>query len=132
MKLVAIESPLGAASRAQIEANKHYARSCLKDSLSRGEAPFASHLLYDQPGIYDDLVPNERSQGITAGLAWTSQAQLCAVYVDFGISTGMRMGIQSAERRRIPIEYRAFTHAGRAIIAEIEKNEPKLNFNAKT
>lgn len=102
MKLVIIESPYAG----DIEANVAYARRCIRDSLHRGEAPIASHLLYTQPGILRDEVPGERQWGIDAGLAWGRVADLTAVYVDRGISSGMRYGIESAERMGRPIETR--------------------------
>jgi len=34
-----------------VEANTETARRCVRNSLMRGEAPIASHLLYTQPGI---------------------------------------------------------------------------------
>src|SRR5690606_24498929 len=42
--LVIIESPYSG----DVERNTEYARSCLLDSLRRGEAPIASHLLHTQ------------------------------------------------------------------------------------
>ena len=97
--LVIIESPYAG----DVEKNVAYARRCLKDSLLRGEAPIASHLLYTQPGVLDDTVPDERRLGIEAGLAWGRVANVTAVYIDLGISTGMRMGIARArdEGRRV-------------------------------
>jgi len=74
MKLVIIESPYAG----DIPANIEYARLCVRDSLSRGEAPIASHLLYTQAGILDDNIPSERQWGIDAGLAWHKVAQLSA------------------------------------------------------
>ena len=56
MRLVIIESPYAG----DIEKNVEYARACVRDSLSRGEAPIASHLLYTQPGILKDEIPSER------------------------------------------------------------------------
>lgn len=91
-KLVVIESPLAG----DVEANVAYAKECMRDSLRRGEAPFASHLFYAQPGILDDLVPEERALGIKVGLAWGDAAELTAVYVDRGVSKGMRYGIERA------------------------------------
>lgn len=41
---VVIESPL----KGDYERNTAYARLALRDSLKRGEIPFASHLLYPQ------------------------------------------------------------------------------------
>lgn len=102
MKLVIIESPYAG----DVEANTAYARRCVRDSLSRGEAPIASHLLYTQPGVLDDNVPSERQWGIDAGLAWRAVAQASVVYTDYGISRGMEYGIAAAASAGIPVEYR--------------------------
>lgn len=74
----------------------NYARACLADCLSRGEAPLASHLLYTQPGVLDDTVPGERKKGIEASFVWRIFARATVVYTDFGISTGMQQGIDHA------------------------------------
>jgi hypothetical protein len=58
----------------------------LRDSLLRGEAPIASHLLYTQPGVLRDNVAGEREQGIAAGLALGPVAEATVVYFDKGIS----------------------------------------------
>ena len=99
---VLIESPYAG----DVARNESYARACLADSLARGEAPFASHLLYTQPGVLDDTNPEERRQGIEAGLRWGAAAQLTAVYDDLGITEGMRQGIARAEAEGRPIEVR--------------------------
>ncbi len=104
--LVVIESPLNADTRDGIEQNKAYAKKAMLDSLSRGEAPYASHLLYDQPGILDDLNPDERHRGILAGFAWGAKADIVAVYADLGISRGMRAGIEVAHQRGQTVTYR--------------------------
>lgn len=93
---VVIESPLRADTPEGYERNRQYARACMRDSFNRGEAPFASHLMYDQPGILDDTLPEERKLGIQAGLEWGQVATIRAIYVDLGISGGMRLGIQAA------------------------------------
>jgi hypothetical protein len=96
LRLVVIESPLSAHTRAGIERNKDYAKECMRDSLRRGEAPYASHLLFDQPGILDDTIPLQREQGIMAGFAWGERAERVAFYVDLGISSGMLRGFERA------------------------------------
>lgn len=83
-----------------------YARLCMRDSFLRGEAPFASHLLYTQDGILDDLIAEERKLGIEAGLIWGEAAELTVVYCDYGVSRGMEMGIERAVKAGRPIEYR--------------------------
>lgn len=102
LRRVILESPYAGA----IEENLAYARLCVRDSLLRGEAPIASHLLYTQPGILDDQDPTERMHGIDAGLAWGIVADATVIYIDRGISSGMRHGIANAERDSRPIEYR--------------------------
>lgn len=102
MRLVILESPFAG----DIERNTLYARQCVADSLKRGEAPLASHLLYTQPGILDDTVAVERALGINAGHAWIHLADLCAVYLDHGMSDGMQKGIDLAEFFNVPIAIR--------------------------
>jgi len=93
MLFVIVESPYAG----DVEANEAYARRALHHSLVVcGEAPFASHLLYTQPGVLDDLIPDERQHGIDAGLELAKRADLSAFYVDRGISRGMKYGLQSA------------------------------------
>ncbi|MBU2047373.1 MAG: hypothetical protein KKH61_00090 [Gammaproteobacteria bacterium] len=107
MKLVILESPFAG----DVEANIEYARACVRDSLLRGEAPITSHLLYTQPGVLNDDVPEERAQGIDAGLAWRAVAHASVVYTDRGISKGMEYGIAAAQAAGVPIEYRALNDA---------------------
>lgn len=102
MRLVIVESPYAG----DIERNVEYARACVRDALSRGEAPIASHLLYTQPGVLRDEVPEERQWGIDAGLAWGRVAEATVVYVDRGISRGMQYGIANAEAAGRPVEVR--------------------------
>ena len=103
MKLVIIESPYAADTPEGVAANVDYARRCVADSLARGEAPFASHLLYTQEGILDDTIPEQRTQGIRAGFAWGVCADLRAFYVDRGMSAGMALALM--ELRKLGREY---------------------------
>ena len=105
MHLVILESPFAG----DVKKNILYGRLCVRDSLSRGEAPIASHLLYTQNGILNDNVPEERQWGIDAGLAWRSVAQGSVVYTDLGISTGMEYGIKAAEAAGNTVEYRTLS-----------------------
>ena len=107
MRLVVLESPFAGADDAEVEANVVYARRCLRDCIGRGEAPFASHLLYTQEGVLDDDVPAERELGIRAGFAWRAVAHSTVVYTDRGVSGGMRYGIEDAERHGRPVEFRS-------------------------
>lgn len=102
MRRVIVESPYAG----DIERNTRYARACLRDCLMRGEAPFASHLLYTQDGVLRDAVPEERSLGIKAGAIWIEMADILAVYTDLGVSDGMVEGMIKASKVETPIEKR--------------------------
>lgn len=104
MKLVIIESPFFSKNTQIIKYNMAYATECMKDSLSRNEAPFLSHLLYTR--VLDDNIPSERNFGINAGLEWGKVAHKTVVYMDLGISQGMEYGIDKANENSRPIEYR--------------------------
>jgi hypothetical protein len=74
---------------------------------SAGDAPFPSHALYTQEGVLNDDIPQERDLGIDAGLAIGARLEATVVYVDLGISRGMAMGIERAEREGRPVERRS-------------------------
>jgi hypothetical protein len=106
VRRVILESPY-AGNIWQRWRNRVYARRCVRDSLLRGEAPIASHLLYTQRGILDDGDAAERKRGIEAGLAWRAVADASVVYIDRGVSDGMRHGIEAARAAGIEVEFRA-------------------------
>jgi hypothetical protein len=124
MKRVVVESPYAG----EVDDNAAYARACLLDCLRRGEAPFASHLLYIQ--VLDDAKPGERQLGIAAGLAWGACADLVAVYIDRGVSSGMRRGIEDATERGIPIEERRLPperpQDGEVKVGQSERPKPRI------
>lgn len=94
MQRVILESPYAAPTPEGVAQHVAYARRALRDCLRRGEAPIASHLLLTQ--VLDDTVPADRALGIAAGLAWGRVADATVVYVDLGISPGMKQGITDA------------------------------------
>lgn len=102
MRRVIIESPYAG----DIDRNIKYLRACLRDCILRGEAPFASHGLFTQPGVLRDEDPEERRLGIACGFAWRTAADATVVYTDLGTSNGMRLGITNAEVLKHPVEYR--------------------------
>lgn len=100
--IVIVESPYSG----NVDLHLAYARAAVRDCLVRGEAPFASHALYTQPGVLNDTVPAERELGITAGFAFRHAAARTVVYVDLGLSPGMAMGVAHAESIGQPVEIR--------------------------
>jgi hypothetical protein len=103
MRIVIIESPYAG----DVVDHVRYARAALRDCLLRGEAPFASHLLYTQLGVLDDEVPLERERGMLAGFEFRRVADATVVYTDRGISVGMQRGIDHAMETRMQVEYRS-------------------------
>lgn len=113
LRLVIVESPFaarkpdGSWDPEGVEENLRYLRAAMHDCLIKGEAPYASHALYTQPGVLDDQVPAERTLGIEAGFAWNTQASASIFFVDKGISSGMKLGIKNAVVDGRPIEVRS-------------------------
>lgn len=105
-RLVVLESPYRGLTPQDTAENVRYAKLCLMDSLRRGEAPIASHLLWTQEGILDDAKPEERAAGIAAGHSWIPRAAAVVVYCDRGVSDGMIAGCEVAAAAGIPIELR--------------------------
>jgi hypothetical protein len=99
---VIVESPYAG----DVGLNVGYLRACLHDCFLRGESPFASHGLYTQPGVLRDDAPNERELGVKAGFSWRLAADKTVVYLDLGISNGMRHGIHDAAMMKHEIEFR--------------------------
>lgn len=118
---IIIESPYAG----DVETNVAYARACMRDSLERGEAPIASHLLYTQEGILNDDVPNEREQGIAAGLEWRAAAEAAVFYIDLGWSKGMADAAIVYGKENIPTEVRKIgwrpPSEGRGLMARVGK-----------
>jgi hypothetical protein len=108
LKRIIIESPYAG----MIERNVRYARACMRDSLGRGEAPIASHLIYTQEGILDDQILSERENGIRAGFAWWDVAELIAFYTDLGWSDGMLAALDRVTQENRAHEIRSI-HGGK-------------------
>lgn len=78
----------------------------MRDCLMRGDAVFASHLLYTQDGILDDSIQEEREIGIQAGFKIGQFANRRVFYVDRGITSGMAWGLEHATEIGQPCEAR--------------------------
>lgn len=103
MKKVIVESPFAGA----VDRNLRYVRACMRDCLLRGESPYASHALYTQEQVLNDEIKEERDLGIAAGFVWREGSDKTVVYTDLGISSGMKLGIEHAEKLGHEIEYRS-------------------------
>jgi|GEM_PF-882801 len=109
MKPVILESPFKGNNYEDTEENIRFARLCMHDCFLRGEAPFASHLLYTQDGVLDDKIPEERALGIEAGFAWKAVASTTVVYINKGMSRGMHLGVRKTIEQKQPLEYRSLS-----------------------
>lgn len=109
MKTVGVESPLKGmvgercpkmfatlAERVMRERNRHYAFACMRRELAKGNAPYASHALLDQPGLLEDADASQRAIGIAAGQAHYRALSERVFYTDLGTSAGMRIGADNA------------------------------------
>jgi len=102
---VLLESPYAG----DVDANVEYARLALKNSIDRGEAPLASHLLYTQ--VLDDKDPKQRTTGIDCGKAWLIGCDAVVFYCDRGWSPGMSAMRELCVRLRKPMEERLILSA---------------------
>ena len=110
--LVLVETPYAG----NVHANLAYARLCMADSVSRGEAPFLSHLLYTQ-GLGGGWAMEQRNEsdkehwvtrekGMELGRAWRAVASKTVLYVDLGESSGMVLAEVEAHELGKPVERR--------------------------
>lgn len=100
--IVIIESPYAG----DVARNLRYVRAAMRDSLLRGEAPYASHALYTQPGVLDDDDPAERRLGMDGAAPYRKRADWTAFYTDLGTSSGIEEGLELAKKHH-PIEERS-------------------------
>lgn len=110
MRLVIVESPY----KGNVDLNLRYLRSCIRDCISRGESPYASHRML--PGALDDDNPEERQLGIDAGLAWRRahwinedgfvRHVIPVFYLDLGWSGGMSAALTLYEKEGVHYERR--------------------------
>lgn len=122
-RITVIESPYQGTSE-QVAANVRYARACVLDSIRRGEAPFASHLLYTQPGVLNDGDVFERRLGIRTGFAFYEAAKVSAVYVDRGLTDGMYRGAYAGHVAGACVEVRTLgAHPPITVLATVGCDE---------
>ena len=107
-RLVFVESPHKGKNWEKTEENKKYALDCMKDCfINYNEAPFASHIAYIHEGLLDDKNPEERKMGMEAGWAYARYTEASVFYIDFGMSEGMKAGLENAMENKRRIEFRS-------------------------
>jgi len=106
---VVVESPFAG----NIVVHRIYAKLCLRDCIvNRGEAPYASHLLYPSTLVLNDNDQQERKLGLIASSVWRRLSSKVVFYVDLGISPGMKEAVADCEKyeynfvfRTLPEDY---------------------------
>lgn len=111
IRVVIVESPFAAPTPEGLERNARYLDACILDCLRRGETPYASHRMLT--GALRDAVPEEREQGIKAGFDMREALSnaggtsvVTAIYLDLGMSDGMRRGVEHSDELDIACDHR--------------------------
>lgn len=103
MQTVTLESPYAATKKHTVEEHISYAQECVEALLREGLAPFASHLLYTQPGVLDDNSPKDRALGIEAGLTLAEKTDMRVFAVDYGMSRGMLTALERTKGQQLGV-----------------------------
>lgn len=119
MRRVMIASPLGGDE----EKNVMYARECMLNAIGRGEAPYVPHLLY--PQVLKDTDPAARAQCMRMSTTWARNVDALCVYVDRGISAGVREEIEAAASANVVIEFRTLTKPTESFPTPPDLTEPE-------
>jgi hypothetical protein len=98
---VQIESPFSAPTLEGTIIRAAYTQMAIHHSLTLHESPFASHWMY--PPVLNDNLPEERKLGMEAGFARYIESDRIALYLDLGMSGGMRAGLEVASQYNIPV-----------------------------
>jgi hypothetical protein len=101
MRCIILESPFRGKDFNQALLYREYADACIRDSIERGESPYASHRII--PGALDDSIPAERNKG---RYAWWKHAAAIVFYIDNGMSEGMHKALQRAKTMQLVVEMR--------------------------
>ncbi|HXJ94189.1 MAG TPA: hypothetical protein VMT20_15180 [Terriglobia bacterium] len=114
MTVTVIASPwsgLGAGDKA-----KAYLRACIRDSLARDEIPWASHAMLAWTRALYEEDEEQRAEGILVSKKMIVKCELVAVYVDHGISAGMKEEEIYAKMHGKRVERRSLYIAKGAVI----------------
>lgn len=87
------------------ERNVKYALKAMHHCFAIGYSPYASHIFLAASGCLDDNDPKDRDFGFQAGYAFLAVCEKAFVFMDLGVSRGMRADLDAARRLAIPIDY---------------------------
>lgn len=115
MMKVYVCSPYRAKDGAELDRNIKYAQALTRRALKAGLAPITPHLYITQ--CLDEKKPQERAQGLAAGMELLKGCDFMIVGDKYGISEGMYREIETAKALRIPV----INDAGLLVRAKHEK-----------
>lgn len=127
MMKVYVCSPYRAGDGAELDRNIEYAQALTRRALKAGLAPITPHLYITQ--CLDEKKPQERAQGLAAGLELLKGCDFMIVGDKYGISEGMDREIETAKALRIPVINDAGLLMGTA--AKSRTREPTIMQRAK-
>jgi len=81
-----------------------YAMMATRDSVKRHEAPIATNLFYYS--VLNIHVSIEKDIGLQSLLSWIPNADVLAIYGDYGITQAMDLCIKTAKMKGTHLEYR--------------------------
>lgn len=122
MMKVYVCSPYRAKDGAELDRNIEYAQALTRRALKAGLAPITPHLYITQ--CLDEKKPQERAQGLAAGMELLKGCDFMIVGDKYGISEGMYREIETAKALRIPV----INDAGLLVRAKHEKQREKLTY----
>jgi len=100
MKPCIIESPYAG----DVARNKAYLKTCIKLCIAHNKTPYASHQMLTD--ALDDMTPEERELGLSAGWAMTEAligiGATVLFFTDLGWSPGMKRMRDRLDSRGVP------------------------------
>ena len=120
MMKVYVCSPYRAKDGAELDRNIEYAQALTRRALKAGLAPITPHLYITQ--CLDEKKPQERAQGLAAGMELLKGCDFMIVGDKYGISEGMYREIETAKALRIPV----INDAGLLVRAKHEKQRAEV------
>lgn len=106
LKMVVLETRFVSKDIKTMIMYRKFTLACIRGCLKRGEALYASHMMFAETNTLDEFSAEELTLGMVAGFLWSNQATKTVVYTDLGIGKGIAKGIETAKLNSKEIEYK--------------------------
>lgn len=100
-KVIYLSSPLSGKTESDVDRNIAFVKRAARFAIKQGVMPYIPHLTL--PTILNDKDPEERALGISLDLDLLERCDELWMFVENGISSGMKTEQEAAERFGIPI-----------------------------